>query len=492
MPLPSDNGDTWDLLQQKIIGLGEQSARKSYYPELQQRLQELENARRDLSRLNAQLQAVMDSATEVAIISTDSTGTITMFNRGAEKMLGYRAGEMVGIATPLLFHRADEVAAHARILTASYGRTIAGFDVFVERARSEGFDKHEWTYIKKDGTCLLVELVVTVMRHATGEVAGYLGIAQNITDRKIAQAELQENACMLEQEIADRRLAQEQLVAKQRELQAINESLEARIAAGIAELRAKDEMLLHQSRLAAMGELLHCIAHQWRQPLNNIAARLQMMQYLKDQEELTGEEMDRDIACVLEILASMSGTINDFRNFYRSESLPEQFSLHSVLERTLSLVDASFAEAHIKISLTVKDTPTGQGSPNEYAQILLHIINNARDVLLERNIVDPQISIVLSQEENRSVVTIEDNGGGIRADVMPHIFDPYFSTKGPAQGSGIGLYMSKMIIERTMGGTLRVRNTGQGAEFRIALPAPDHARVTERLQKEVHHEDQAS
>ena len=472
MPLPSDNVDTWDLLQQKIIGLGEQSARKSYYPELQQRLQELESARRDLSHLNAQLQAVMDSATEVAIISTDSAGTITMFNRGAEKMLGYRAGEMVGLATPLLFHHADEVATHARILSASYGRTIAGFDVFVEQARSEGFDKHEWTYIRKDGTCLLVELVVTVMRHATGEIVGYLGIAQNITDRKIAQAELQENACMLEQEIADRRLAQEQLVAKQRELQAINESLETRIAAGIAELRTKDEMLLHQSRLAAMGELLHCIAHQWRQPLNNIAASLQMMQYLKHQNELTDEEMDHDIASVMEILHYMSSTINDFRNFYRSESSAEQFSLGTVVERTLSLVDASLTEAHIKIALKVKGAPTGQGYPNEYAQILLNIINNARDALLERTIADPRITIVLSVERNQSVITVEDNGGGISPEVMPHIFDPYFSTKGPAQGRGIGLYMSKMIIERNMGGTLSVRNTGEGAEFRIALPAP--------------------
>lgn len=472
MPLPSDSADSWGLLHDRIIGLGEQSARKSYYPELQKRLRELEEARSDLSHSNARLQAVMDSATEVAIISTDTAGVITMFNRGAEKMLGYRADELVGSATPLAFHCADEVAECSRALSASCGRSICGFEVFVERARLEGHEKHEWTYLRKDGSPITVELVVTVIHRQDGGIAGYLGIAQNITDKKRAQEQLHENALMLEQEIADRQRAQEALELKQRELQAVNESLEERIAAGIAELRYRDEMLLHQSRLAAMGELLHSIAHQWRQPLNNIAASLQTMQFLKSRGELTDTEMDRDIAAVMTILRQMSGTINDFRSFYRSEGSDECFSVRDVLERTLSLVAPSLADARIGVTVTVRDEPAGKGRPNEYAQIVLNIINNARDAILERGVSDAHIAITLFVEDGQAVVTVSDNGGGISPASLPHIFDPYFSTKGPAQGTGIGLYMSKIIIERNMGGTLCALNRGDGAEFRIALPLP--------------------
>lgn len=477
MPLPSDSGNNWALLHDRIIGLGEQSARKSYYPELQRHLRELEEARRDLSHLNAQLQAVMDSATEVAIISTDTTGIINIFNCGAEKLLGYRADELIGSATPLLFHLADEVAEYSNTLSANYGRSISGFEVFVERARAEGYEKHEWTYLRKDGTPLLVELVVTVIRHRDGEIAGYLGIAQNITDKKRAQEQLHENALMLEQEIADRQRAQEALELKQRELQLINESLEERIAEGIAELRYRDEMLLHQSRLAAMGELLHCIAHQWRQPLNNIAASLQAMQFMKSRGELTDDEMNRDIASIMDILHYMSGTINDFRSFYRPDRSEECFSVRAVVERTLSLVTSSLADARIRTTVTVRDEPAGKGRPNEYAQILLNIINNARDAIMERGVSDAHIAITLFVEKDHAVVTISDNGGGISREALPHIFDPYFSTKGPAQGTGIGLYMSKIIIERNMGGSLIARNTEDGAEFRIALPlSPDCAK----------------
>ena len=349
MPLRSDQEDSWDTLQQRIIGLGEQSARKSYYPELQKRLQELE-------RMHEQLHA--------------------------------------------------------------------------------------------------------------------------------------QNA-MLEQEIAERQSAQEALAAKQRELEGVNASLAERVHDAVAELRQKDDLLLHQSRLAAMGELLQSIAHQWRQPLNNVAAYLQGMQFLKSRGELSDGEMDRDIAAVLDILHYMSKTIDDFRNFFRADRTAQVFEVAELVRRAVNLVSSSLANANITVQFHEQASPWAQGQPNEFAQSLVNILYNARDVLVERPIAEPLITITVSQTADRSLVTVQDNGGGIAAEIMPKLFTPYFTTKGPAHGTGIGLYMSKMIIERNMRGTLTCSNTATGAAFCIALPLPTEETPADQTYRPRAHQDDA-
>jgi signal transduction histidine kinase len=123
------------------------------------------------------------------------------------------------------------------------------------------------------------------------------------------------------------------------------------------------------------------------------------------------------------------------------------------------------------MDIEVHDTVTAFGYPNEYSQVILNVLNNAKDVLTERMVPAPRIRIRAFAQEGRSVVTIGDNGGGIDEDIIPKIFDPYFSTKEVGKGTGIGLYMSKVIIEQNMGGSLTARNFDEGAEFRIELPS---------------------
>jgi signal transduction histidine kinase len=179
--------------------------------------------------------------------------------------------------------------------------------------------------------------------------------------------------------------------------------------------------------------------------------------------------MDHDIKAVMDILLYMSQTIDDFRSFFVKDRLKKEFVLQEVVEKTLHLTKSAFIDKNITVSLEADPDVRATGYPNEYAQALLNILYNARDVLLERAVAVPRIEITIKRTEGRSLVTVQDNGGGIGAEVMPRIFEPYFSTKGPSQGTGIGLYMAKTIIEHNMGGKLTAANTGTGAEFSIEL-----------------------
>jgi PAS domain S-box-containing protein len=185
----SDQTDNWDELRARIIGLGEQSSRKSYYPELRDRVNELEETKKSLAELNLFLQAVMNAATEIAIIAANPEGVITLFNRGAEKLLGYQAEEVIGRVTPLIFHLDTEVAHHSEELCAMYGVAVSGFQAFIEQASRNGSDKREWTYICKGGRRVPVELVVTAIRE-DGAITGYLGMAEDISERKKTEEHL--------------------------------------------------------------------------------------------------------------------------------------------------------------------------------------------------------------------------------------------------------------------------------------------------------------
>ena len=286
-----------------------------------------------------------------------------------------------------------------------------------------------------------------------------------ITERTLAENALHEKALQLEEEIAERQKAQEALVE-------LNNSLEQRISEAVNQLRQKDDLLIQQNRMAAMGELLNNIAHQWRQPLNNIAVYIQTMQYLHRAGELTEEEMDQDIKAVMEILQYMSHTIDDFRGFFvRDRSITRDFALVPTITKALTLATPALTASGIRTEFLKDDREDLRisGYPNEFAQVLMNILYNARDILVEREIADPRIEIMAARDGERVVTTIRDNGGGIDEQALPHIFDPYFTTKGPDKGTGIGLYMSKTIIEKNMGGKLTAKNLGSGAEFRIEL-----------------------
>jgi C4-dicarboxylate-specific signal transduction histidine kinase len=300
--------------------------------------------------------------------------------------------------------------------------------------------------------------------HTFDEMAHTL--ERNIAELNQSRLLLHDKTVLLEAEIAERQVVQEALADKQLLLESLNRTLEERIETAVKELRQKDQALIQQNRLAAMGEMINNIAHQWRQPLNVISL---IVQGLPERKNLSQEALDFEVERIMGVILQMSQTIDDFRYFFRQDKEKSRFTTNQAVAKAVEFISPSLIDKGIGISITEQPEVDIVGFSNEYAQVLLNILGNAKDVLVERNVADPQISISISRADGRSVVTITDNGGGITTNVMPRIFDPYFTTKEKTQGTGIGLYMSKIIIEQNMGGSLTAGNVEGGVAFRIEV-----------------------
>ena len=313
------------------------------------------------------------------------------------------------------------------------------------------------------------DVLASPLRDEQGEIVSVITNIRDITSRKQMEDALHEQAMLLQQEVVERQQAQESLAAQQRQLEELNKILARGINEAVSELRHKDQMLIQQGRLAAMGEMINNIAHQWRQPLNNIGLIVQNLQLSYESGDLTSTELNKEVNNAMDVILHMSHTIDDFRNFFRHDKEKRAFNINRVVNRCLEFVAASLDNCHIRADVEDAEQINATGYQNEYAQVLLNILNNARDALMERRVAAPRISIRVATEDGRPVVTIRDNGGGIAEDILPKVFDPYFTTKEPGKGTGIGLYMSKVIIEQHMNGRLTARNAEDGAEFRIEV-----------------------
>ncbi len=247
-----------------------------------------------------------------------------------------------------------------------------------------------------------------------------------------------------------------------------NTVLEKRVADEVAQNREKDHLLIQQSRLAVMGEMINNIAHQWRQPLNALGLVLGNLKDAQHFNELTPDYLESQCTEGRQYIENMSQTINDFRNFFRPDKDKDVFSLKSAIQKAVMFVNVSFKANHIDIIIDVPEDVEMKGFPNEYAQVLLNLITNAKEAILAKGNNAGCITVKLRKLNNLAQVTVTDDGGGIDEAILVRLFEPYFSTK--ETGTGIGLYMSKMIIENSMDGQISVQNVGGGAEFSIITP----------------------
>ncbi|ATB68579.1 putative two-component sensor histidine kinase [Sulfurospirillum diekertiae] len=252
---------------------------------------------------------------------------------------------------------------------------------------------------------------------------------------------------------------------------AMIDNLESKINEEIFKRSEQEKLLIQQSKLASMGEMIGNIAHQWRQPLGEMSALLINLQVKHEFNDLDDAYMLTSIQQCVKINAFMSGTISDFQNFFKPSKEKEVFEISEACERAISILQASLKYHGIEFSFDISEKMEVLGYPNEFAQALLNILSNAKDVLSEREISNPFIRLYLKKGYKYILIVIEDNGGGIAREHMDRIFEPYFTTKYAKQGTGIGLYMTKMIIENNMGGVINVKNTESGALFTIKLPS---------------------
>ncbi len=250
-----------------------------------------------------------------------------------------------------------------------------------------------------------------------------------------------------------------------------------------AKQKEQEELLIHQSRMAALGEMIGAIAHQWRQPLSALGLILQDLEDAFGHGELDGAYMKEAVHNSMEQIKFMSRTIDDFRDFFKPSREATSFDVRKIVQEVLSLVTPQFKSNTIHIHF-----PEQQGDPlpvfgykNDFKQVILNILNNARDAIMEKRKksgkswgMEDRVTIRLARKEKRLVVRICDTGGGIPEQIIGSIFDSYFSTKGD-QGTGVGLYMSRRIVEEKMRGDLTARNNEEGAVFEIRLELYEEA-----------------
>jgi PAS domain S-box-containing protein len=381
-------------------------------------------------RVSGQNRLLLASAGE-GICGIDIDGITTFVNPAATKMLGYSAGELIGRNLHDLTHH-----------TKPDGQPYPGHECPVCMARIDGavYRGSDDFFYRKDGGAIPVSCSSRPIIDA-GRFRGAVICFQDITRRKQIEEELQH----------------------------VNETLEQRVAQAVEKNMEQERMLIRQNRLAAMGEMIGNIAHQWRQPLNALGLVLFNIKDAFQFNTLNADFLDQAVADGSRMVQKMSATISDFSNFFRPDKEIMNFSALRQIREAVSLVASSFQNSNISIHIDAPRDIKLLGFPNEYSQVLLNLLSNAREAILAcEEPLSGRVDIGLTERNGQGCVMVRDNGGGIPAESLDRIFDPYFSTK--ESGTGIGLYMSKMIIERNMNGSITATNIEGGAEFSVCAP----------------------
>jgi len=246
----------------------------------------------------------------------------------------------------------------------------------------------------------------------------------------------------------------------------------------LEELQNKDKQLYEQSKLASMGEMIGNISHQWRQPLSVISTGITGMQMQKEYGLLTDEDFKNTCEVINDNAQYLSQTIEDFRNFISGDRIKKVFSLQNNIKSFLHLVEGRLKSNNIKVIIDIDEDILIDGYENELIQCLMSIINNSKDALLEKNIEEKYIFLSTSIENDKAIIIIRDNAGGIPKNVLPQIFEPYFTTKHKSLGTGLGLHLTYDLIVNGMNGVVEAKNRNYeynnkeyiGAELIISLP----------------------
>ncbi len=380
--------------------------------QLQEQLEKNEHINESLRAINRRLYSVLNSINAIIFISNNSNGEIIYANNYAI----LKFGEVVG-------KNANDI-----IQNESVKRSNKSYEYYSNITK-------EWYAV--------TEKITTWIDHISATIT----ICLDITDRKRAEEKLKE----------------------------INESLEERVNSAVSELRKKDKLLIQQSKMAAMGEMIGAIAHQWRQPLNAIGLMIQDLKLSYQLNDLSDEYIEKITNDAMAQVRYMSKTIDDFRNFFRPDKPKAIFVLQDTIADVLKIASSQLNNAKIEVITNLEKTPLKvDGYENEFKQVVLNLITNAKDAIVEKMGEGGKLEIGVFRDGAKAVLTVTDNGGGIKEEALDKIFEPYFTTKDQGKGTGIGLYMSKMIIEDNMNGSIFAFNVDGGARFQVELALADN------------------
>ncbi|MDR0666514.1 MAG: PAS domain S-box protein [Campylobacteraceae bacterium] len=384
------------------------------------------------------------------VSKTDIDGIITFVNDEFCKISGYSKEELIGKNHNIVRHP-DVPKSDFKLLW----DTILGKNTFKTTAKN----------MSKNGSTFYVNTTIAPILDENGDIKEFIAIRYDVTSNvmltealKDKEEELSLLNSMLEKRIQD----------QTKKLRTLNQNLEKRIAEEAEKNREKDRMMFQQARLAAMGETIGNIAHQWRQPLSELGIVIfTMKKYFLDGNK---KEVQKQYSHAKEVIARMSKTIEDFRNFFNPVKGKDNFFVKDTIDEALSILEGSLSKAAIDIKAAIDKDIMVHGYKNELSQAILNIISNAKDALLDKPVGERELSISSKRENDFVSIIIADNAGGIDNEVIDKIFEPYFTTKHASSGTGLGLYIVKMIIENSMNGTVCVKNNGTGADFIIKIP----------------------
>ncbi|MFA6137199.1 MAG: MASE3 domain-containing protein [Sulfurimonas sp.] len=345
----------------------------------------------------------------VSIVITDIEGNLEYVNPFFTKATGYTPEEVLGHNPRVLASGATTQAEYVQLWNKlTNGETWSG----------------TFKNITKSGEEYWESAIISPIKDKNGKIVNYIGIKQDISNKIIMEQELKQ----------------------------------------------KDEMMIAQSRSAAMGEMISMIAHQWRQPISVISMSANNMLLDLELGNLNDDEVQQEANDILEQTRYLSNTIDDFRDFFKPSKELEEVSIDELLENSLKMMSKSLENSSIVYKTDITPTPKIKVYSRELVQVFINILKNAKEALVEnRNEEEREIAISIKESENSIIINICNNGGRIEERILSKIFDPYFSTKDSKSGTGIGLYMSKMIIEKHINGVLSVTNTKDGVCFCIEL-----------------------
>jgi signal transduction histidine kinase len=253
------------------------------------------------------------------------------------------------------------------------------------------------------------------------------------------------------------------------ELQELNQKLELRVKEEVQKSRDKDSILIHNSKLAQMGEMMSMIAHQWRQPLSAISAASTGLQVKIELGKYDEDLFLNSLEKIEEYVYHLSSTIDDFTDFFKPSKKREVTTLQKLVDKALFILSSSFSKNSISVVVDHKESVTLETFSNEVIQVLINLLKNAENILVKRGVNEPKIEINCFEKDSKKYIEISDNAGGIDEGILDKIFESYFTTKEREDSTGLGLYMSKFIIEDSCKGKLKVENAPLGAKFTIVL-----------------------
>ena len=388
------------------------------------------------------------------ISKTDINGIITFVNDEFCKISGYSREELVGQNHNIVRHP-DVPASTFRQLW----QTILQKKTYKSTVKN----------LAKDGSTFYVNTTVFPILDEWGDIEEFIAIRYDVTE----SIRLNEALILKEKELEQLNITLEERVNHQtKELLALNQTLEERIKEEVEKNREKDRFLFQQSRLASMGEMIANIAHQWRQPLSELNITLYKMNKLYNRISMEKDIVFEDsYEHAKKIISKMSETIEDFRNFFNPNRQSELFLLSHVANEAVDIMRGSIEKNAINIKIKIKHDAKIKGYFNEFSQVLINLMNNSNDAFSCNKIKNKLISIEIDTSFNgNAIIKVCDNAGGIDEHILEKIFEPYFTTKHASIGTGLGLYMSEMIIKNSMMGTISATNVDDGVCFMITIP----------------------